>query len=202
MRVLLDDRECPVRAHSVGTAVAAAAEIAERDGRRVVDVEVDGERWGETELNSPTRLAVLAGEVRLTTAAPAELLRETFVHAAQALLDAESLQRQAAKLIQGDQSKEGFDTLLEALSLWSTIQQATVQGLAFGGIAPSEVRTAQGSLEDAAGELNARLRSLRDAMQQGDSVAVCDCLLYEFPPTTKRWAELLAELAKGTAGNR
>ena len=44
--------------------------------------------------------------------------------------------------------------------------------------------------------LNRKLISLRDAMQGGDTVAVCDCLLYEFPATTKRWASMLAELAR------
>ena len=35
-------------------------------------------------------------------------------------------------------------------------------------------------------------RALRDAMQAQDTTAVSDCLMYEFPTTTRRFAETLA----------
>ena len=33
-------------------------------------------------------------------------------------------------------------------------------------------------------------------MRAGDTVAICDCLLYEFPTTIRRWTGVLAELAR------
>lgn len=195
MRILLDDRDTGLAAHTIGEAVAGAATLAEREGRQVVDVFVDGEEWTDEELASPDRLRGSAGEIRIRSIRPAELVRETFLHAATALLEAEEMQRNAAKLMRADQAKDGLDALMQALSVWVNIHKATVQGLQFARIDPRTVSTPDGTLEQATGELNTRLVALRDAMQSGDTVAVCDCLLYEFPATTKRWAALLAELA-------
>ncbi len=196
MRTLLDDRICDIGAQSVGDAVAALATLAERDGRQIVDVSVDGEPWGDRELSSIDRLRSAAAEVRATSVLPSELVRETFLHAATALLEAEQLQRNAAKLIQADQTREGLDALMDALSVWINIHKATVDGVAFAKIDPRAVRTVEGTFDEAVGDLNVRLTSLRDAMQSNDTVAICDALLYEFPLTTKRWASLLAELAR------
>ncbi|MBL9121311.1 MAG: hypothetical protein JNL80_15490 [Phycisphaerae bacterium] len=196
MRILLDDRETGIAAKTIGEAVASAATMAERDGRQVVDVYVDGEEWTEDQLSSPDRLRQPAEEVRVTSIRPAELVRETFVHAASALLEAEQMQRSAAKLMRADQAKDGLDVLMQALSVWVNIHKATVQGIQFARIDPRTITTPDGTFEEAAGDLNRKLISLRDAMQGGDTVAVCDCLLYEFPATTKRWASMLAELAR------
>lgn len=196
MRILMDDKVCSFPAGSVGAAVDAAAEAAEQAGRCVVDVEVDGVLWGESELASEGRRAESAQEVRLVTAVPAELLRETFTHATTALLEAEQLLRAAARSLQADQPKEGMDSLMQALSVWMNIQRAVVDGLQFGRIDTTTLRTSEGTFNETTQDLNARLTALRDAMQAGDTVAVCDCLLYEFPTTTKRWAAMLAELAR------
>ncbi|MBL9150352.1 MAG: hypothetical protein JNM94_16815 [Phycisphaerae bacterium] len=196
MRILVDDRECPSPASTVGQALNAAAQIAEASGRSVVDVYVDGEAWGDPELSDAARLAFEAGEVRCVTAHPGELLRETFLHAAEALIEAERLLREAAKQLQADDAKGGMSTLLEGLSVWMSIQRAAAHGTQFGGIDPKSVRTAEGSLDDAAHAVNRLLVQLRDAIQANDTVAASDCLLYEFPPVTRRWASILAELAR------
>ncbi len=196
MRILLDDHDTGILANSVGEAVATAATLAEREGRQVVDVWVDGEEWTEEQLASPERLRATAEEIRVHSVRPAELVRETFVHAASALLEAEQMQRSAAKLMRADQSKDGLDVLMQALNVWVNIHKATVQGIQFAKIDPRTLTTPEGSFEEAAGDLNRRLIALRDAMKAGDTVAVCDCLLYDFPGTTKRWASMLAELAR------
>jgi hypothetical protein len=196
MRILLDDHETGIAAATIGEAVAGAATLAERSGRQVVDVYVDGEEWTEDQLASPDRLRQAASEVRVTSIRPAELVRETFLHAASALLEAEGMQRSAAKLMRADQSKDGLDALMQALGVWVNIHKATVQGIQFARIDARTISTPEGSFEEAATDLNRKLVSLRDAMQAGDTVAVCDCLLYEFPATTKRWASMLAELAR------
>lgn len=199
MRVLLDNRACPltdVAADSIGAAVAQAADLAERAGRRVIDVEVDGEPWSDADLASAERLRGTAEEIRLTSVRPVDLLRDTFRHAAEALVEAETCQREAAKLLQGDRTQAGLDELGAALSVWMNIQQAVRDGLAFGGVELDSVERTCPGFNASLTELNLRLTALRDAMRLGDAVALCDCLLYEFPATTRRWAEVLTELAR------
>lgn len=196
MRILVDDRECPSPATTIAQAIHAASDAAERLGRSVVDVFVDGEEWSERELNDPQRLACDAVEVRCVTTCPGALLRETFLQAAESLVEAERHMRAAAQLLQADDSKAGMTTLLEGLSVWMDIQKATAQGTEFGGIDPNTVVTPEGSLEDAVRSLNALLVALRDAVTGNDTVAASDCLLYEFPPVVRRWALVLGELAR------
>lgn len=195
MRILLDDHETTLRADTVGGALQEAASLVEKTGRMIVEVEVDGIAWGEDDLSSPEYARRGASEIRLSTAHPAELLRDTFAHAAEAVLNADSIQKNAAKLLQSNRETEGMQSLLEALAIWGSVQTAISRGLELGVIDRDHVRAAGIDIDGAIGALDARLRALREAMKSSDVTAVSDCLLYEFPATTKLFAQTLASLA-------
>jgi hypothetical protein len=199
MRILLDDRETTLRADTVGVALQEAATLAGQTGRMIVEIEVDGIAWCEEDLARPEHTARGATEVRLSTAHPAELLRDTFAHATEAVLNAEEIQRAAAKLMQSNREGEGLQKLLEALAVWGSVQTAVSRGLELGVLTRDDVRAAGNDLAGAVAVLAAQLRSLRTAMQSQDTTAVSDCLMYEFPATTKRFAETLAAMAGAVA---
>jgi hypothetical protein len=199
MRILLDDRETTLRADTVGVALQEAATLAGQTGRMIVEIEVDGIAWCEEDLARPEHTARGATEVRLSTAHPAELLRDTFAHATEAVLNAEEIQRAAAKLMQSNREGEGLQKLLEALAVWGSVQTAVSRGLELGVLTRDDVRAAGIDLEGAVAVLDAQLRALRTAMQSQDTTAVSDCLMYEFPATTKRFAETLAAMAGAVA---
>ena len=54
MRILLDENPCDIQANSIGEAIAAAADAAERAGRLVVEVRVDGAMFSEDDLPKRT----------------------------------------------------------------------------------------------------------------------------------------------------
>ncbi|MFZ9879825.1 MAG: hypothetical protein ACO3QC_00290 [Phycisphaerales bacterium] len=199
MRILLDDCETSLQANTVAGALTVASDLVTRSGRMIVEVFVDGIAWSEEDLASGEYTARAAGEVRMTTAHPAELLRDTFAHAAEAVLNAEEIQRAAAKLMQANQVRAGFDRLLEALAVWGSVQTAVARGLELGVVTRDEVRAKGIDLEGALASLDRQLRSLRDSMVAQDAAAVSDCLLYEFPSTTKQFAATLAALANEAA---
>ena len=199
MRILLDDRETTLRADTVGVALQEAATLAGQTGRMIVEIEVDGIAWCEEDLAWPEHTARGATEVRLSTAHPAELLRDTFAHATEAVLNAEEIQRAAAKLMQSNREGEGLQKLLEALAVWGSVQTAVSRGLELGVLTRDDVRAAGIDLDGAVAVLDAQLRALRTAMQSQDTTAVSDCLMYEFPATTKRFAETLAAMAGAVA---
>ena len=196
MRIVVDDCECSHDARTVADALAIASTEANRRQRRVVEVTVDGATWTNVELEDNARLIQSASEVLCVTVSPAHFLRETFLNAAEELGRADVIQRDAARFLQADNAKQGMDQLMQALSIWTSIQQATSQGLAFGSIDARSVNTDDGSFADAARDLNQRLTTLRNAMNENDTVAVSDCLLYDFPDTTRRWSSVLSELAR------
>ena len=115
MQVLLDQNPCDVQATTVGEAVDAAAALARDQGRMIVEISVDGVTWPETHLASPQQLGAAAEVVALTTAEPATLVRQVFSDAAEALADADTLQREAAESLQADEQIVAMDKLNEAM---------------------------------------------------------------------------------------
>jgi hypothetical protein len=57
MRILLDDRDTTLHADTIATALQEAATLAERSGRMIVEVHVDGIAWGEEDLASAEHVA-------------------------------------------------------------------------------------------------------------------------------------------------
>ena len=111
------------------------------------------------------------------------------------MLNAEEIQRSAAKLMQANREGDGMQKLLEALAIWNTVQLAIARCFELTVITREEVRAAGIDLDGAIAALDAQLRTLRDAMQSKDMTGVSDCLMYEFPETTRRFAQTLASIA-------
>jgi hypothetical protein len=199
MRILLDNRETSLRADTVAVALQEAAILVERTGRMIVEVEVDGTTWGEEDLADASHTARGAVEVRFATAHPAELLRDTLAHATDAVLNAEQIQRNAARLLQANRDGEGLQSLLEALAIWGSVQTAVSRGLELGVVSRDSLKAGGIDLDGAVAVLDKQLRALRDAMQSQDPTAVSDCLMYEFPATAKRFAETLAAMTNAVA---
>lgn len=194
MRILLDDIPCDVQARTIGEAIDAAASLAEDRGRLVVDVNVDGRHWSDADFACPNRAGDGAQVVRFTTARPAELVRQTFADAADALVDAGYLQRQAAELLQSDEHTVSFDKLNDAISIWLSVQEAVVKGSRLAGLDLDGVTVNGVPLIEAVNRLNERLGVVCSALRTGDRTGLADTLLYEFPPIVEEWRTVLDDL--------
>jgi hypothetical protein len=195
MRVLLDENPCDIQANSVGEAIAAAADAAEQAGRLVVEVRVDGTMFSEADFQAEARLAETAEEVQMLTTTIEELLRDTFLQAAEALAEADTVQRTAAETLQQGKTAEGMGSLKHALETWGGIKDAVVQGLSLAEISVDEVEVDGVKLADAIVTLQNQLEKLKDSVVKEDISATCDCLLYELPEATRDWRIILAGLA-------
>ena len=191
MRLLLDEEPCKIEATSIGDAIAGAAAIAERQGRVIIEVTVDGDVWDEQRLASPEFCAGDAGEVRLTSANLGDLVCQTLNEASGALTDADSLQRNAAELLQADQNPEAMAKLADALDIWLTVQEAVLKCAQAMGLSLDTVKVGDGTVQAAVDRLNVKLRELRDALQTGNLVGVSDTLLYELPDVVAQWRQML-----------
>lgn len=196
MRILLDETETSLKAKTVGEALRQAADLAGQRGRMIVEVEVDGIRWSEEDLATPETSDRAAGELKLLSAHPAELLQETFTQASEAIVSVEEIQCEAAKHMQAGRSKEGLQGLLEALAIWGAVQTGIARGLDIGVFRLEDLQTRGIDVDGAMKALEAKLRDLRQAIIDQDYTALSDCLLYEFPATAQRVAALLRALAR------
>ena len=194
MRILLDDTPCDLKAKTVGEAIDAAAEVARRLGRLIIEVTVDDALWAEVELSSPKHLEASAEVVRLTSAEPRKLVNEAFADAADALADADELQKEAARLVQSDQYTVSMDKLNEALSIWLSVQEAIVKGSRIVGIDLDDVIVGERSINASISRLNEWLLVIRDALTDSDQIALADTLLYELPEVVGEWQSILVYL--------
>lgn len=183
-----------MKAQTVGEAIAAAAALAQTQGRLIIDVIVDGLRWSEQQLDSAEQNDTTAETVEFITAEPKELVLQTFEDAADALSDADALQKEAAELLQSDQSIICMDKLAEALSIWLTVQQAIVKGSQVVELQLDSISVKKVPITESIARLNENLQLLRSALQQDDQVAVADALLYEFPDIINEWRTILEHL--------
>lgn len=197
MRILLDD--VVIEDSSVATvtdAIDAAATRAEVDGRLIVEVNVDGEPWGDREIDESRHSPASATEVKLVSADRRSLVRVVLGDAADALAEADRLQRDAADSLQADRTDEAMARLGEAMEIWNTAQQAVTlsvpQFSAITGQAlPPEL---EADLEKAVEDLNRHLTALKEAIQLRDPSGLADTLLYDLPEVVGQWRELLVDL--------
>jgi hypothetical protein len=196
MRVLIDDRPCDVTGDSVGAALAEAASRAEASGRVIVEVVVDGERWGETELSSPERSQAAADEVQLVSADRGELVCRTLGEAADVLGEIDDLQRHSAESLQVGEVSDGMTRLGEALELWLLVQRSIDMSLQTMGIDLETVKHDGERIAASVNGLEQQLRGVRDALSRHDSVALADTLLFELPEVIEHWRGVLGSVQR------
>jgi len=196
MRVLIDDRPCDVTGDSVRDALTEAASRAESTGRVIVEVVVDGERWGESELGSPERCAGTADLVHLISADRRELVCRTLGEASDVLSEIDELQRSAAEAVQVGDTADGMTRLAEALELWLLVQRSISMSLQTMDLDLDAVRHDGEPVGDSVNALEGQLRGVRDALTSQDSVALADTLLYELPDVIEHWRGILGSVQR------
>lgn len=203
MRVVVDGCECDIDlgSNSVAKVIAACAASAERDGRMIVDIVVDGASWTAEDIEASEREGASAQEVMLTTAEPQELVRSMFGEAADALTNACALQEQAAELLQADQKSDAMQSLNESLGIWVSVQQAVSQGTSLIGMSLDDLAVEGTPAEEVIQRLEQQLHALFRQLEADDTVGLADTLLYELPDVAEQWRGLLHEMQRRLASS-
>lgn len=196
MRVLLDEQELICDGSSIQAAIDRGAARAQETGRLVVEVHVDGQQLNANDLDDAPTLEAAAEEVRMISAQPHAMVRQTLLDTIELLDSIDETQRRAAECIQADDATAGFEGLSEAIALWSVIQEAVLNGAQLLDIPLDDIRTETRTLNEAAEELNAHLTSLREALVNRDPVQLSDTLMYEMPNVIESWRNVLNAVAE------
>ena len=195
MHLIMDDAEHATDARSITEAIECGAQVAEKTGRCVVEVHVDGAQLTQSEISSTDRCAQTANEVRLVTARPQELVQDVLQDAVRTLDHIDSLQREAAEFIHCDQIVDAMRLLDEAISAWIDVQNAASKSAVMAGIDLATFETDQVEASIAIEHLNRHLNSIARSLRSNDPVTLSDTLLYELPDTITDWKHILATIS-------
>lgn len=194
MRVLLDGELLNDRSPAtVCEALNAASGLTNKQGRMIIEVKVDGIVWDDRKIDAEMSNMTTAGEVNLQSCNALEMVSTTFRDAAEALKMADSLQREAAELIQGDRRDAAMEPLSEAIKIWQYVEKAVLLGLEYSGGAKVNPGL-EAEISDAIKHLNRHLTCIRDALQSDDPIGISDTLLYDLPEVVQQWRSMLHEM--------
>ncbi|MGB0766791.1 MAG: hypothetical protein ACPGYV_03675 [Phycisphaeraceae bacterium] len=195
MPIHIDDQPATLTPGSMRELLAAAAEHLAPAGRVVVEVKVDGlaVTGPDLEDDQPTRPG---SDIRLYSAKPADLVAGILEEVREQLAASQTMQQQAAELLQQDEPAKAMDLVKASINGWLQAQQAVGQSAQLMQLDLEAIAVEDQSVMARMSELIDSLNELKDAVVASDFVALADALQYEWPEITERWDQALAAIVK------
>lgn len=197
MKVFLDQSELTVEHPSMATALEAARAAAQRSGRVIIEVKLDGRAVPDEQLVDPSPSPLQADRLDFLSTDPNALVRTTLLDVADALAATRDLQAKAAEALQTGEFKDAFTSLNDVVSTWSHARRAIVEGPALLGLSTEQVDARRGGsdISDGAARLTAALTELRTSLQSQDWSTLADLLSGELDELAGVWDGLLRSTA-------
>lgn len=199
MQVFLDGQRLILEQPTLASALRAGSDEAERHGRVVVEVYVDGAKVSDTILSDPPEQA-LGSEMRLVSIEPKKLVRETLLDAVDALDKAEQEQTDAAGEIQCGRVEQAMPLLQSAIQKWQAVRDAVEKSASLLDIPLSSEVGVDGtprSLSQVVDALAASLTDIRRCLEAEDWSGLADHLAYDMAGQVRSWQSMLRTLAEG-----
>lgn len=204
MRVYLDEKPLAVPGDSLATAIRAAGDEAERAGRVVIEVKLDGRLLDDAALDAaPTVNVATASEVRFTSTDPGALAHSSLMDAADLLEGVRPEQRAAAAAMAAGDFETAMAGLGRSIEVWDTVRRVVdgTAALLRWNLAEVMVPDATpGGAPVAAAALIDRLAALLDrvraALSGQDWSALGDALEFDLDGEAETWGQALRGLAR------
>lgn len=194
MQVMLDEQSVELPGPSLGQLLDAARKQLADGGRVVVEVAVDGHKLDEQQITDRQGEDVGTLDVRFTSADPKALAIDTLEQVRARLGDAEEYQKEAADLLQRDQTQNALHKVGESIEAWLQVQQAVLHSTVLLGINLDTIEIAGEPAHALTTQALERLQDVKAYLQANDTVALADALEYEWPETTAKWHTLIDEV--------
>lgn len=198
MRVYLDDALIEHARPTLAGGISAAAAIAERQGRIIIQVLADGSPLADEKLAELPDTADGVAELRMTSADTKSIVRVALSDAAD-LLDANlQIHKQTARLFQQGDIQGAFADLDRVVEVWRMAREtlekcAAALGLNGDQLARSALQVHRDFAEasNAVGSLSATLAELKSGIERQDWATVGDLLEYDLPEQGQLWSAML-----------
>jgi hypothetical protein len=199
MNVYLDGQPLSVpEPMTFAAALRIAGGNAERKGRVLVEVQIDGSPAPDALIDDPPNEPV-GGEVRMISVEPRSLVRVTLMDAVDALEAARERQRRCADLIQTGKVEEALAPLSEAIQTWQTVRDAVEKSAAMLDLKLADLSpgAADQNMDSLVAGLSARLGEIRRSLAGEDWSALADVLAYDMGEQAEHWKTALTSAADG-----
>lgn len=202
MRVYLDDALIENARPTLAGGISAAAEIAQSQGRIIIQVMADGAPLADEKLADLPDTADGIAELRMTSADTKSIVRVALGDAAELLDGHVATHKQAAGFFQQGDIQSGFAELDRVVEVWRIAREtlekcASAVGLDGDALAKTTLDVHRDFAEaaNAVPSLSAKLSELKSGIERQDWSAVADLLEFDLPEQAQLWSSMLRAVA-------
>ncbi len=165
----------------------------QRENRLVVHVLIDGEEPDLERIAALRSASTDSHTIFVETTEPQTMAREVLDEVEHQIVAAEMLGKDAGALMQSGQQVKAMENLAGCFKRWQHVQESVLKvsqllRLDLGRLALGDGRPLTAFFE----AFSQQLRTIRDALESRDFVALADVLNYEMPESTQSWREAVA----------
>lgn len=158
-----------------------------RDNKLIVNLLIDGQEPDYDNLAS-VKLSPLKGHTLFVeTADPREIANDALTEVEAQMEEADRLTGEAVAMLQKNQPAGAMQKLSGCFTTWQHAQDSVDKTAQLLRLDLNRLTAGGQSLMSLMNEFSQQLRSIRDALENRDYVALGDVLTYETPETTRKW---------------
>ncbi len=158
-----------------------------RDNRLVVNLLIDGQEPDYDNFATLRGSSLTGHTLFVETAEPRDVANDALTEVEAQMEEADRLTGEAVALLQKNQPAGAMQKLSGCFTTWQHAQDSVDKTAQLLRIDLDKLTADGQTLTDLMGEFSQQLRSIKDALENRDYVALGDVLTYETPTTTRKW---------------
>jgi hypothetical protein len=193
MNVVVDDRALEAEKMGLKTVGQVLAHL-QRENRLVVHVLIDGKEPDLAGLPAIRASALKDHTVYIETAEPRKMALEVLAEVNHQLDEADRLRADAVDLLQSNSQTKAMEKLAGCFTTWAHAEESIRKVAQLLRVDLSRIVVDDQPFTNVLTNFADQFRSIRNALEDRDFVALSDTLAYEATQTTRQWKDAVAAM--------